>query len=120
MANKRNSNPKANSGPLILIGGGLIVIISILLWQVLASTPQSNNATSPTADISIPYANVPRVSLADAKTAFDNNSAVFVDVRDVDVYDADHVQGAINIPLAVFDAQYTQLDPKQWIITYCT
>ena len=43
MANKRNSNPKANSGPLILIGGGLIVIISILLWQVLASTPQSNN-----------------------------------------------------------------------------
>jgi hypothetical protein len=120
MANKRKSNPIANSGPLILIGGGLIVIISILLWQFLNSAPQSNDTSSPTADISIPYSNVPRVSLADAKAAFENKSAVFVDVRDVDAYDADHVQGALSIPLAVFDAQYTQLDPNQWIITYCT
>jgi rhodanese-related sulfurtransferase len=60
------------------------------------------------------------VSLADAKAAFDSKSAVFVDVRDVDVYDTNHIQGALNIPLAVFDAQYTQLDRNQWIITYCT
>jgi rhodanese-related sulfurtransferase len=71
-------------------------------------------------DVSIPYSNVQRVSLADAKAAFDSKSAVFVDVRDVDVYDTNHIQGALNIPLAVFDAQYTQLDRNQWIITYCT
>ena len=119
MANKRNANPQASSAPLILIGGGLVIIIGILLWQVLASAPQ-NSAAVPTADISIPYSNVPRTSLADAKAAFDNQSAVFVDVRDVADYDADHVQGALSIPLAVFDAQYGQLDPNQWIITYCT
>ncbi len=120
MSNKRNPNPTANSAPLILIGGGLVLIIGILLWQVLSSASPSPTAGSPTADVSIPYSNVPRVSLADAKAAFDNKTAVFVDVRDVDVYDTDHIQGAINIPLTVFDAQYTQLDPKQWIITYCT
>ena len=110
----------ANSAPLILIGGGLVLIISILLWQALASTPPSSSTTSPIADVSIPYSNVQRVSLADAKVAFDSKSAVFVDVRDADVYDTDHIQGAVNIPLAVFDAQFSQLDPKQWIITYCT
>jgi hypothetical protein len=119
MPNKRRSNPISNSAPLILIGIGLVLVISILLWQVLASTPQGTS-TSPTADVSIPYANVQRVSLADAKAAFDSKSAVFVDVRDVDVYDTDHIQGALSIPLAVFDAQYSQLDPNQWIITYCT
>ncbi len=120
MSNKRNPNPTANSAPLILIGGGLVLIIGVLLWQILASAPVSSTTGSPTIDVSIPYSNVPRVSLADAKAAFDKKSAVFVDVRDLDVYDADHIQGALSIPLTVFDAQYTQLDPNQWIITYCT
>ena len=105
--------------PLILIGGGLVLIISILLWQALASTPPGS-PTSPTANVNLPYSNVQRVSLADARSAFDSKSAVFVDVRDVDVYDASHISGAVNIPLGVFDAQYKQLDINQWIITYCT
>jgi 3-mercaptopyruvate sulfurtransferase SseA len=119
MPNKRPSNSFANSAPLILIGGGLVIIVSILLWQALASTPQAN-PLSPAADVSIPYSNVPRVSLADARAALDNKSAVFVDVRDTEVYNADHIQGALSIPLAGFDTQYSQLDPNQWIITYCT
>lgn len=119
MPNKRQSNSFSNSVPLILIGGGLVIIISILLWQALASPSQVNPA-SPTTDISIPYSNVQRVSLVDAKAAFDQKSAVFVDVRDTTSYDADHIQGALSIPLDFFDAQYSQLDPNQWIITYCT
>jgi hypothetical protein len=129
MSNKRNPTPMGSPVPLILIGSGLVLIIGILLWQVLTS-PQlgsvNNSASSgstssnPTVDLSIPYSNVQRVSLADAKAAFDSKSAIFVDVRDADVYAADHIQGALNIPLGVFDAQYTQLDPNQWIILYCT
>ncbi len=119
MPGKRNTRPTANSMPLILIGGGLILIISILLWQGLSGTPQ-NTSTTPTANINIPYSNVPRVSLADAKAALDNKSAVFVDVRDLDVYNADHITGALSIPLGEFDARFSQLDPNQWIITYCT
>lgn len=119
MPGKRNSRPTANPMPLILIGGGLILVISILLWQALSGAPQ-NPSAKPTVNINIPYSNVPRVSLADAKASFDNKSAVFVDVRDLDVYNADHIPGALNIPLGEFDARYSQLDPNQWIITYCT
>jgi len=122
MAKKPNTPTGSSSAPLLLVGAGLVIIVGILIWQFLSSTVplSSPSSGSPTADLSIPYSNVPRVSLADAKAAFDQKSAVFVDVRDADSYHAGHIPGALNIPLSEFDASYSQLDPNQWIITYCT
>lgn len=62
----------------------------------------------------------PRVSLADAKAAYDAKSAVFVDVRPKASYDQGHIAGAVSLPLAEMDTGYTRLDPSRWIITYCT
>jgi hypothetical protein len=61
-----------------------------------------------------------RVTLEQAKSAFDTRSAVFVDVRSAAFYADSHIPGAINIPLADLAAHLNELDPERWIITYCT
>ena len=67
-------------------------------------------------------AEVPRVSLEEARAALDSGTAVIVDVRSTEAYEASHVAGAISIPLAEVEANPTglALDKEQWIITYCT
>lgn len=113
------------------------ITISILVLSMLACNalipPQLTNTPQPTLTMppSIPTANislplteeeVTRVSLEDAKAAFDSGSAIIVDVRSAAAYSNSHIPGAINIQLDEFEIHPTELDlPKdQWIITYCT
>jgi len=66
-------------------------------------------------------AEVPRVSLEQALTAYTAGAAVFVDVRSKPAYDASHIAGAIYIPLADIENNLDLgLDKDEWIITYCT
>ena len=66
-------------------------------------------------------AEVPRVTLEEAKAALDSGAAIIVDVRDAGQYAASHVAGAINILLGEIETNPTglNLDKDQWIITYC-
>jgi hypothetical protein len=99
--------------PLILIGAGAVLVLAVLIWQVV--TPQV-----PTAAPNIPYPNVPRVSLNEAKGALERKEAVMVDVRDAEYYQTGHISGSINIPLGDLETRYRELNPNQWIILYCT
>jgi rhodanese-related sulfurtransferase len=65
---------------------------------------------------------VPRVSVEDAKAAFDSGEAIIVDVRSTEAYAEGHVAGALSIQLGEFetDIANVKLDRNQWIITYCT
>jgi hypothetical protein len=101
--------------PLLLIGAGAFLIFAVLIWQLVAPSGQP-----PTAVPNIPYPTVPRVSLNDAKAALDRKEAVFVDVRAADVYQSNHIAGAISIPLDNLETRYRELNPNQWIILYCT
>ena len=67
-------------------------------------------------------ADVPRISVEEAKVAFDSGKAIIVDVRGADIYVAGHVAGAISIPLSEIETNPAGLglDKGQWIITYCT
>ena len=120
---KRSSSPN-RLAPILLIGGGLAIILAVLVWQSLSNTPQPTNSSPsgnpvglPTA---VPVSSIQRVNLADARKALDTKTAVFVDVRDADVFDASHITGALNIPLGEIENRYRELNPNQWIITYCT
>jgi hypothetical protein len=104
--------------PLFLVGGGVIIIMAILIWLFVAQSASSIPTQS--ANSNIPYSNIQRTALTDARTALANKTAVFVDVRDLDVYNTSHISGAMNIPLADFETRYRELDPNKWIITYCT
>lgn len=76
----------------------------------------------PSNDIPLSENEVRRVTIEDAKTAFDKGSAIFVDVRSENAFAASHIPGAINIQLGEFETNPTELSlPKDhWIITYCT
>lgn len=48
------------------------------------------------------------------------NPMLFLDVRTAEAFQSGHIPGAINIPLAELESRISELDPNQWIITYCT
>jgi hypothetical protein len=76
---------------------------------------------SPTAILgTITIENVQRTSLQDAKAAYDSKKAIFLDVRTSESYARNHVPGAISIPEAQIIERMNELDPNQWIITYCS
>jgi 3-mercaptopyruvate sulfurtransferase SseA len=79
-------------------------------------------STQPQVNLPESEAAVPRVSVEEAKAAFDSGAAIIVDVRSAEAYAASHVPGAINIQLGEFEINPTglELDKDQWIITYCT
>jgi 3-mercaptopyruvate sulfurtransferase SseA len=88
----------------------------ITVSTIQAITPQGKT------DLPLTEADVPRVGVKEAKLAFDNGTAVIVDVRSAEAYAAGHVVGAISIPLAEIENNIGNLSLKkdQWIITYCT
>jgi 3-mercaptopyruvate sulfurtransferase SseA len=78
--------------------------------------------TQPDEHIPRTEAEVPRVPLEEAVTAYNAGTAIIVDVRGQAAYDASHIPGARNIPLGEFETNIENIDlPKDaWIITYCT
>lgn len=113
---------KTSTTPFLLIGAGLLLMLAAVIWILTGK----NNPTSPAAQASLPaqaelpFPEVTRISLADAKAAFDSGAAVFLDVRENDSYQSSHIPGALNIELAQLPAQLSKLDPAKSIITYCT
>jgi len=107
---------------LILIVSGTLLIISVIMLIMRNNTGQA----TPTAPVisrghnEETYPEIKRISLADAKTALETGSAVFVDVRIAEAYAVDHIPGALNLPLGEIEARLDELDPSQWIVTYCT
>ncbi|HSG44898.1 MAG TPA: rhodanese-like domain-containing protein [Anaerolineales bacterium] len=112
-----------------------LIAISILIFTMLAC-----NALAPTPT-PIPFKPLPtplheldvnsdpltedevtRVTVEEAKTAFDNGTAIFVDVRSEQSFAISHIPGALNIQLGEFETNPTELNlpTDHWIITYCT
>ncbi len=99
---------------LALIVG--VVLIAVTLTACAPATPQAEPA-SPAVQAS---GEVQRITLEESKTAFDNGEALFLDVRSQSSYAAGHIPGAVSIPLVELRPRIEELDPNQWIITYCT
>ena len=112
---KRKQN---SSVPIFLaIGGGLLLIAAAILLAT-QNAPTAPTSAAPFEEET--YPEIPRVSLDEAKAALDSGSAIIVDVRSAEAYQASRIKGAINIPLADLETRLGELDPNQWIITYCT
>jgi 3-mercaptopyruvate sulfurtransferase SseA len=106
---------RKNRLPLVLIGAGALLILAGSAWVFLNQPASPEQVATPAS-----ASQVERVSLADAKEAFDAGSAVFVDVRDSTSYNNAHIPGALLFPVNELTAQLRELDPTSWIITYCT
>lgn len=113
-AKKKNSQL---SIPLLLIIGGLVLLSFGLVF--LALNPPTTSAPQGTT-LDIPFPQISRVSLSDAKLAYDKNTAIFIDVRDSGSYESGHIVNALNIPLAELEDRLAEIPRDRWIITYCT
>ncbi len=108
---------KNNLIPLVaLVGGGLLLIVAA--FMLVNQTPAA--PTQEAAFVEEVYPDIQRVSIDEAKAALDSGSAVFVDVRSAEAYQANHISGAVNISSEELEARLGELDKAQWIITYCT
>lgn len=107
--------PRRSTAPLFLLVAGLVLILaavgSFFLFrdQPAESAPISEEG---------PVPDVARVSLDEARQAYDTGTAVFVDVRAREFYDQSHIPGAMSVPLAELPDRMNELDSKRWIITY--
>ena len=99
---------------ILLVSGALLLLAGLAFaWQ---NRPNAVPASPTLASVE----DVPRVSLADAKAAFDAGTAIFLDVRDSSSYAGSHIPGAVLISLSDLSARMGELDPSAWIIPYCT
>jgi hypothetical protein len=111
---KKRKNTK-RSPLLLFIGGGiLLLVVAILLANQNAAVP------TPMVSEDIPYPEIQRVSLADAKAALESGSAILLDVRSADAFAGQRITGAVNIPTSELPTRYRELNPNAWIIPYCT
>ena len=108
-----------------------LLFVLTLACNALNSVPQTSptkyviaEPTFPPTESNIPLteAEVPRVSLEEALVAYSSGTAIFVDVRSRQAFDASHIPDALNIQLGEFetDPAKIKLPKDEWIITYCT
>lgn len=113
----RRKRRGASPNPLyILIGVGLLLVVS----AVLLINQNNSNPAAPAANAGIPYPEIARVSIQDARAALESGEAILLDVRSADAFAGRHITGAVNIPLTQLEARISELDPQKWIIPYCT
>lgn len=118
---QKRAQPASSTGPLILIAVGAVLILIVLILTLMNSQAGGTQANvQPTAISDIPYPEIDRVSLADALTAFNANTAIFVDVRSADSFNLARIPGAVNIPLEQIESAIPELERDAWIIPYCT
>jgi hypothetical protein len=87
------------------------------------STPTLRPTSVPTfTSVAIPNSEdaVPRIRIEDAKTDFDAQTAIFIDVRGTDNYNLVHIPGALELSIDQYETGLSDVDRDALIITYCT
>lgn len=104
--------------PILVIVLGAVIFLTAVIVSI---KPRAQTPTpQPLVSEEESFLEVPRVSLEEALSASKTGAAVFIDVRDRNAYDAEHITGSLSYPLAQLESQLKELDPKAWIIPYCT
>lgn len=109
---------------LFAIGLVIIGVVLVLVTGLLAARGLVGPAATPTkvaaATGDLPYPEVPRISVKDARAAFEMQAAVFVDVRGDPWFGAGHIPGALNLTEDNLLPGLAAYSKSAWIITYCT
>jgi 3-mercaptopyruvate sulfurtransferase SseA len=101
---------------LLVIAGGLLILGAALFALFFQRNSAPESAVPTAAETG--SGQVPRVSLEEAKAAYDSGRAVFVDVRTAESYAQSHIPGSLSIPLAELPDRIDELDAGAWIILY--
>jgi len=98
------------------------VLISTAAFGQFKANQTSTAGTQP-ATLTAPAAqsldDARRIPRDEAIKMVKQGKAVWVDVRPKTDFDAGHIKGALNIPLAELTQRFRDLPPKKFLITYC-
>jgi hypothetical protein len=128
-----DTTPSRSWWPLVLVITGALFVFGAaysLINQTFASSdvipsvvPGSSVSQSIDTSVDQNLVNnpgIPRVTPVEVKAAFEAGTAVIVDVRPADAFAQSHIPGALSIPLSDLGSRKDELNPQDWIITYCT
>lgn len=103
---------------LIFAAGVALLVLSLLLYRentpTVANVPDEHDASG------LPYPEVARLSVGEARERLDSGTAVIVDVRSAEEYAEAHIPNAHSMPLNELQSRYQELPQNKEIITYCT
>ena len=104
---------------LLVIGVALIAVAQLTPNEFpLGLTPIPTSLNGDQSDL--PYPDVPRIKVEDARAAVDHQQAILVDARSAAQYAQSHIAGAKSIPVDELESRLNELNKDQLIITYCT
>ena len=117
----KSSSMRLNLFLAVLVGGlpFLAACNNAAAPTAVKNTP-APAATRPLHDHADEGHDAPRISLADAKKAYDDGSGVIIDVRDKGAYSQEHIKDALHIPLADVAKNMDKLPKGKKIIVYCS
>lgn len=100
---------------ILVVGTGLGLLLNSLMGTPLPLFYEQTKV--------LPPPDVPQVTLEEAKAAFDEGTALFLDARPAGAYAEGHIPGALSFPLTHFRQLYPQLKPQldqaTRLIAYC-
>ena len=83
-------------------------------------SPASQQPAAPTVPVSMSSGGFALVEVADAGNAIRNGSAIAVDVRSTQQFEAGRISGAIHIPFSQVAMRASELPKDKLIVLYCT
>ncbi len=101
-------------GPLVLLIAGGLLLAAAALVSFANQTDRNTPAT-----VIDPVDGVARVPVQDALIAYQQGTAVLIDVRSSSSFESAHIPGSISIPLSEVAANAGELNPDDWVITIC-
>ena len=120
-ASKRKKTRKDNRSLPLVIGGAVLLLLAV--WSISTLPPKAQDPVNipdqHDAD-GLPYPDVVRATVDEVKTGVDTDTAIIVDVRSPEAYQASHITGAISMPLDEIGSRYQELPQNQMIFLYCT
>lgn len=97
----------------------LFAMFFVVGCQQTATTAKSSDNKA-NANKPAPSDGITRISIEDAKKAFDAGTAIIVDTRAADAYNSEHIKGSINIPTAETAKRIAELPKDKQLIFYCS
>ena len=127
-SSRRRGQPRRRqSGSLWIPATVALVVVAIAVGVVLSiggSGAEANSGPEATAQAlatnTLPYPDVPRISVAETWDGMQAGQVLLVDVRSQESYNFLHATGATSIPEGEIEARLEELPRDRDIVLYCT
>jgi hypothetical protein len=126
---KKTRSRRRQNSSLVIPAIVVVVVLAIVVGAILSmnrgqaatgETSAQGTSAQPLNTSSLPFPDVPRISVQETQNKMEQGLAILVDVRSKTSYDRSHAVGAISLPEAEILNRLDELPRDKDIILYCT